>query len=72
MSTDFSFVCFVVAVVVIVVVFKEVQLLSLPLYLRYRKNRNVFDLRQCQIDFLFSVTWKKINAQCGKIILFSW
>ena len=53
-------------------VFKEVQLLSLPLYLRYRKNRKVFDLRQCQIDFLFSVTWKKINAQCGKIILFSW
>ena len=28
-------------------------------------------LRQCQIGFLFSVAWKKFNAQCAKIISFS-
>ena len=27
-------------------------------------------LRQCQINLLFSVTWKKSNAQCAKIIFF--
>ena len=25
---------------------------------------------QCQIDFLFGITWKKFNVQCTKIILF--